>query len=172
MNIAIRLLVACALAHALAACGQGIFPNQPGLYGYGANLPQNQPIRGRFAGNGFGSPMAGPAGAVAAGMNPNGGGGGFLFAPPEAGASMYDRTSYNPLYHTPPPTTFLVSGGGGTVGGTPPQSGQAIAPSEPAASQADVARLRDAARALLRQQEALNERLRHLEGQRTPRRQQ
>ena len=125
MNIAIRLLVACALAHALAACGQGIFPNQPGLYGYGANLPQNQPIRGRFAGNGFGSPMAGPAGAVAAGM-----------------------------------------------GGTPPQSGQAIAPSEPAASQADVARLRDAARALLRQQEALNERLRHLEGQRTPRRQQ
>lgn len=158
MKISIRLLVVGALAHALAACGQGIFPNQPGLYGYGANLPQNQPFRGRF-----GSPMAGPAGAVAAGMGVNGRGGGFVFAPPEAGESMYDRTSYNPLYHTPPPTTFLVSGGGGTVGGTPPQNGQVVTPNEPAASQADVARLRAAGQALLRQQEELNERLRHLE---------
>ncbi len=171
MNIAIRLLVVGALAQALAACGQGIFPNQPGLHGYGANPPQNQPFRGRFANNGVSSPMAGPAGAVAAGMNLNGGGGGFVFAPPEAGASMYNRTSYDSNFHQPPPTTFLVSGGGGTVGGTPPQSGQVVAPSEPAASQADVARLRDAARALLRQQEELNDRLRHLEGQRNPRRQ-
>lgn len=172
MKIAIRLLVACALAHALAACGQGIFPNRPGLYGYGANLPQNQPFRGRFANNSVGSPMAGPAGAVAAGMNPNGSGGGFLLAPPEAGASMYHRTSYDSNFHQPATPTFLVNGGGGTVGGTPPQSGQVVAPSEPAASQGDVERLRDAARALLREQGALDERLRHLERQRTPRRQQ
>mgnify|MGYP000110678247 CR=1 FL=1 len=167
MKIAIRLLVACALAcalaHALAACGQGIFPNQQGLY---ANLPQNPQLRGRF-----GSPMAGPAGAVAAGMNLNGGGGGFVFAPPEAGTSMYNRTSYDSNFHQPPPTTFLVNGGGGTVGGTPPQSGQVVPPSEPAASRGDVERLRNAARALLRQQGALDERLRDLERQRTPRRQ-
>lgn len=161
MKISIRLLVVGALAHALAACGAGVFPNQPGLYGYGANPPQNQPFRGRF-----GSPMAGPAGAVAAGMNLNGGGGGFVFAPPEAGLPMYRGTSYDSNFHTPPPTTFLVSGGGGTVGGTPPQNGQAVTPSEPAASQADVARLRAAAQALLLEQDAINARLRNLEQRR------
>ena len=162
MKFVIRLLVFSALAHALAACGAGAFPNQLGPYGYRANLPQNQPFRGRF-----GSPMAGPAGAVAAGMmGMNGRSGGFILAPPEAGEPMYSRTSYDSNFHQPPTPTFLVSGGGGTVGGTPPQNGQVIAPSEPAASQADIERLRAAGQALLREQDAINARLRNLEQRR------